>query len=125
MDDDNVFYVGIGEPNELRKDLLGCSKTIISCLKDYENYKDIRAEKDKVAIELKKAISEIIFLNEKLTEFFPKTRLRAMDKEQKEEIEKRSKRISGNRKRISSAKDEDIKRLEEELSAIEERLSGI
>ncbi len=42
-----VFYVGVTDPAELRKDILESIKDIITVLKTYENFKSVREEKAK------------------------------------------------------------------------------
>jgi len=72
------MYVGIEDPLTHRKNLLMCSKDLITSLKNYERLKAIRAEKVERIYELRKTIQEIIVLNRKLKQFLPKMALPKM-----------------------------------------------
>ena len=77
--DENVFYVGIKEPIQLRRLLLECSKEILQSLQDYEKIQAIREEKIQNIMQLKTLIKEIYNLNSQLGRILPKAQLRASE----------------------------------------------
>lgn len=76
-----LFFVGVLEPVQVRRQVLGCSKDVISILKRFERFKELRIEKIENTLKLKKLFEEINFLNNKLKQHLPKTKLRALGKE--------------------------------------------
>ena len=68
-------YVGVKEPALLRKTILLSARDVISSLKNYEVYKDISREKTKTVFELRRVGEELVVLNRKLRQAFPKTKL--------------------------------------------------
>ena len=122
---DDLFYVGIADPVEVRKNLLSCSKKVITALKRYENFYEEREKKIELMIELRKVIKEIMFLNGKLKTTFPKTSLRALGAEKTKFVEK-GKARSVKRKQVRAVKEEgELYKLEEELASIEEKLGAL
>ena len=122
MDNDR-FYVGINEPNEVRKDLLGCSKDIISILRHYDRINSIRAEKIENIMKLKGIVREIRRLNLRLKEKLPTEEIRA--KKVKANVRKKSVKKAGSGKKANKKASTQIKRLEDELNEIESRLSNL
>jgi hypothetical protein len=118
-DKKEIFYVGVTDPTEVRRNLLESTRDIVIFLRTYENFKRIRAEKVREIEKLKLQIQEITRILNKLRRDLPKTRLR----EKAEEIVEKGGRkpvvkISQPRKTEGS----DVDRLEQELNAIEEKL---
>jgi uncharacterized protein YfkK (UPF0435 family) len=112
-----IFYVGLKDPTEVRRNLLEASRDIVVFLKTYENFKRVRVQKIQEIEKLKLSIQEVTRILNKLRRELPKTRLR----EKPEEVIKKG----GKRKimvpRKATAENE-IERLESELSAIESKL---
>jgi hypothetical protein len=75
-----LFFVGISEPVEVRKELLGCSKDVITTLKRFERFKQLRSEKSETVAQLKKQFDELYAMSNKLKQLLPKTKLRAIGK---------------------------------------------
>ena len=117
--EEDVFYVGVREPVESRRILLECSKDVITSLRRYERFKNIRAEKIERIIELKNIMLELNKLNLELKDRLPRTWLKASSKEEKKsKIEEKS--------RITyTKKDSELDKLERELSIVEEKLSSL
>ncbi|MBW2986943.1 hypothetical protein KY336_00180 [Candidatus Woesearchaeota archaeon] len=115
-----VFYVGVSDPAELRKDVLESIKDIIVIMKTYENFKAIRVAKAKQVAHLKEIIAQIMLLNNKLKRELPKTRIRAKpEKEIKAfEMKKIEKKVPVHKKKMS-----EIEKLETELADIEKKLT--
>lgn len=116
--EDELFFVGIRDPVELRKELLTSSKNLIDSLKRYEAYKDIKEEKLQKITELKRTFDEIMILNKKLRNHMPKTPLRAPITR----TEKTTKAQKAGPTKFGKTK---IDVLEQELAKIEERLGGL
>jgi len=112
---EELFFVGIGDPIEMRKDLLTSSKNLIDSLKRYEVYKTIKEDKLNYMMELKRVFDELLVLNKKLRNKMPKTPMKApkMTKESKAP------------KKADKKEKTQIAVLETELSKIEEKLGKL
>jgi len=116
-----VYYIGIKEPVEVRRELLLSSRGIIKTLKRYETFKQIREERLNNVYELKRVMEELALLNRKLKRKLPASKIRniefAQDKkaEQKEPAPVRIKEYAQQEKTR-------LELLESELDKIEERL---
>jgi len=114
-----LFFVGIRDPVEIRKELLTSSKNIIDSLRRYEKYKIIRETKTKHIVELKRVFDELLVLNKKLRGKLPKIPIKAP---QIGEVKLEQKTIKKAIKDIPKSK---LDILEQELSKIEERLGSL
>jgi hypothetical protein len=76
MAEEEPLYVGVPDPFDLRKGLLTSSKDIITSLKRYEKFIEIKREKMKHTLEIVKIMKEISSLTRKLKQAMPKTRVR-------------------------------------------------
>jgi len=118
---ERTFYVRVEDYNQLRADILMCSKDIIGVLKDYGRINQIRTEKIEKIIELKKAIAEIKNLNNYLSQKIPIGKIST----------KREPSARNVRRAVRGAPAEqeepnpEINLLEEELKEIEERLNKL
>jgi len=115
--DDGLFFVGIRDPIELRKELLTSSKNLIDSLRRYEAYKDVKEEKLLHVMELKHVFDELLVLNKKLRNKLPHIPLKAAPPILREMPTAKGKSI-----KLSKGK---IDVLEEELAKIEERLGSL
>ena len=118
MAEKEVFFVGIRDPSELRRDLLGSVKKIVHSLKRYENINSLRVKKVELTAHLKKVLKEIAFLNNKLKALFPKTKLRALPVKKRTEIRAKASAKKGTMKKETS----ELNQLESELAEIEKSL---
>lgn len=66
-----TYYVGIENPTETRRQLLTSTKQIVNSLREYETFRQIRAQKLKTIMELKRVSDELIVLNKKLKTKLP------------------------------------------------------
>jgi len=105
----DATYIGVKEPALLRKTILLSARDVISSLKNYEAYKDISREKTETVFELRKVGEELLVLNRKLRQAFPKTKL--PQKKAGKPLEKKT---------ISKLQD-----LEKALDKIEGKLKGM
>jgi len=117
--EDELFFVGIRDPIEMRKELLTSSKNLIDSLKRYEAYRSVKEEKQQHILELKHVFDELLVLNRKLRGKLPRTPLKAPTVEREER--QRAKTVKITTKPAQSKVDV----LEEELARIEERLGGL
>jgi len=124
--EEELFFVGIRDPVELRKELLTSSKNLIDSLRRYEAFKDLKEEKLQHIIELKRVFDELLVLNRKLRNHLPRipvkvpTALKEM--QQMREGPKTTSKASA--KTVKMARNK-IDVLEEELAKIEERLGSL
>ena len=70
-----LFYIGLQQPSEFRKEVLQCSKDVITALKRYENIKEIRREKAETLIKVKSLFDHLTSLSNRLKQLLPKTKL--------------------------------------------------
>ena len=68
----DLFFVGIRDSVELRKELLLSSKNVLDSLRKYEQYKVIKDQKFQYVAELKRVFDELLVLNKKLRGKMPK-----------------------------------------------------
>ncbi len=116
--EEELFFVGIRDPIELRKEMLTSSKNLIDSLRRYEAFKDIKEEKLQHVLQLKRAFDELLVLNRKLRGHLPRipVKVPALEREEKPT------RMMPKVKAIAKNK---IDVLEQELAKIEERLGSL
>ncbi len=117
--EEELFFVGIKDPIELRKELLTSSKNLIDSLRKFEQYKDIKEEKTQHITELKRVFDELLVLNKKLRNHLPRTPLKVPVAIRDTKTEKPMK---GKPVKLAQNK---VDVLEQELAKIEERLGGL
>ena len=76
MPDEQLLYMGVPDPLDLRKDLLNSSKILLGSLKKYENYNEMKKEKAKYVAELAKTFKELNILNRRIKQLLPKAKLK-------------------------------------------------
>ncbi len=115
--EDELFFVGIRDPIEIRKELLTSSKNLIDSLRRYEAYKTVKEEKIRHIVELKKVFDELLVLNKKVRGNLPKIPIKApaVARETREEKMPKAKPMAKTK----------IDVLEQELAKIEERLGSL
>jgi 16S rRNA C967 or C1407 C5-methylase (RsmB/RsmF family) len=137
--EEDVFYVGVNEPVEIRRNVLEASKDIIQYLQRFERFKQVRAEKQEEIQKLKEMTHEIRVMVRKLKTALPKTKLRAILHKHEEEImmstEKETKPAKKKsvkkaveaipQERVSERKVTELEKLESELGEIESRLTRL
>ncbi len=115
--EENLFYVGIQDPVELRKELLLSSKNLIDSLKRYESYQSVRSEKLQFVLELKHVFDELLVLNKKLRAKLPKVPVK--QPALKRELPKPKKT------EMKGASRSKLQLLEDELAQVEKRLGSL
>jgi len=112
--EDELFFVGIPDPIELRKELLTSSKNIIDSLRRHEKYQNIKDQKLQTIMDLKRVFDELLILNKKLRGKLPKIPFKTP---------KAPKETTPSKPAKGAISKLDI--LESELSRVEERLKGL
>jgi len=112
-DQDEVFYANIESSVEVHRSILESSKNVLSSLKKYEAFRQIRKYKIEYLMQLKHVMGEINLLANRLRRELPKTGLRAAAKKKASELTPPK-----TRPRPKA----DIDRIEEDLDDIEAKL---
>ena len=119
---DDLFYVGIRDPIEVRKELLHSSKSLIDSLRRYEAFKDLKEEKLRQVLQLKHVFDELIVLNKKLRGKFPSMPIKPAPVSLARELEEaRAPRA----KLVPKHEKSKLDVLEEELAKVESRLGSL
>ena len=119
-----VYYVGIKDPVEVRRELLMSSRGLIHSLKRYESFKEIRKEKLNYVYELRRVSEEIAVLNQKLRRKLPASKIRALEIFQDKKVEEKETpqvRV----KEVMRKEKTRLEELETELDKIEDRLNDL
>ena len=132
---EEVFYVGVKDPIEIRRSLLESSKEIVQYLQRAERFKATRTEKAEQIAKLKQTMREITSLTRKLKTALPKTQIRARLHKHEEEVLKEElieKNIEAAKEKDKVEEEEikekpagmsELEKLETELGEIESRLT--
>lgn len=146
--EEDVFFVGVEDPIELRRSILESSKDLLQYLQRFEKFKEVRMEKQEQLLKLSAVGEEIRKLVRKLKAELPKTRIRARlhkheeamkKKAAAEKRKKKAKVAKKAKKKVKKAPPRpkpavkpaapapkpmtDLEKLEAELGAIESRLT--
>lgn len=113
----NTFYVGFENPIQFRREILLCTKDMLTALKTYEKYKRIREEKRAKINEFRILFKEINTLNNKLKKTFPKKKIQAAMKsiQKPKKVETVSKEKKKSRLSV----------IQEQLDVIESQIKGL
>ena len=129
--EEDVFFVGIDDPVELRRTILESSKDLLQYLQRFEKFKQVRLEKQEELITLKGVTADLKKLMGKLKNTLPKTHIRARSpKKEKPETKKAKKPKEPEFAELEIPKEPetkkpvtDLEKLEHELGMIESRLT--
>ena len=114
-DQPEVFYVGVSQPTEMRRNVLEAMKDTILVLKTYERISQKRTAKVEKILKLKTVVGEIDLLLNAVKRRLPKTRVRAQTAEDQ----------TPRAKTRTVPRLGEIERLEQELGSIEEKLGKL
>ena len=115
---DQAYFVGVGNPDELRKNILNSSRTVITSLKRYEAYRDMNTLTVGLLGDLKQTIAEICVLNSRLKRVMPRTKI--LSRSSRPEIVKEVKKMEPVYRETSK-----LDTLQDELARIEKKLSEL
>lgn len=118
---DEVFFVGIKNHVDVRKELLTSSKSVLDMLRRHEQYAAIKEEKQHLTSELKRVFDELLILNKKLKTKMPKVSSKSPALRFASEKPKPSRK---HRKRDEYTPTK-LDLLEQELAKVERRLSAL
>ena len=125
--EDQLFYMGIPNPIEVRRNILESARDMVHFLQLFERFRLIREEKKLASKLLRRHVKELTTLVNKLKAVLPKTSIRAKSKkEEMERIETPGKIKVIKEPETSEIPDlsiDDIEALETELKAIEGKLN--
>ena len=132
MDDNELLFVKLKNPVELRRGVLETARDVIELLQRYEKFKNIKEERTQRTNELATTIREINKLFNKMKSKLPKTQIRIEGEQEKvpEKVEKQP--IA--KKRARSIKVQaapmlrpltELDKLEAELKDIESKIEKI
>ncbi len=82
------FFVGIFEPNDIRRNVLESSKEIVNSLQASESLKKIRSEKIICYKKIKNIMDELKFLVARLEKSLPKSKIEKQTKKKGNKLEK-------------------------------------
>lgn len=131
-----VYYVGVSDPVEVRRTILETSKSIIQAMHRYEKYKEFRAQKIELVKHLSKQMTELSSIITSLKSSLPKSTIKVkkareeIQRQKKEVVEKVTEKISNTPnkqviKQVPKKELSELEKLELELSSIESKLSSL
>jgi len=121
--EEDIFFIHIREPVEIRKNILESSKQTVQLLQRYEMIRDLRVQKVEQVNRLKRNFKELVVLVNKLKTEMPKVNVRVkikqeeMQSTQKSQTLRKARPVAGNRT--------ELQKLEEELRSIESKLTRL
>ena len=118
-----IYFVGLEEPDELRRYLLESARDAVDILKKFERFKSVRSEKIREIEKLKSDMREISKLVAKLRSELPKTKLRVKLRAHEKVVEKKT--VKKEEKITKKKEMTELDKLESELSAIEGKLKSL
>lgn len=132
---EEVYYVGVKDPVEIRRSLLESSREIVQYLQRAERFKATRSEKAEEFAKLKETMRELNSLMRKLRTALPKTKIRARLHKHEEEVlkeelieknieaAKEKGKVEEEKIKEKPAGISELEKLEAELGEIESRLT--
>ena len=128
---EDILFVEIREPSEVRRNILESLKNIVETLQRFEKFKHLRKEKIHSINKLSNDLKRINKMFSDLKNAIPETKLREIKAKsilKEEEKEKPKKKKHSRRHKDAEEKQRpltEVERLESELGAIEEKLKGL
>jgi hypothetical protein len=122
MADQNILFIQVRDPVNLRRTLLGCSKQIIQLLQRYEKLKEMRVKKAELISKLRMTNKEITLLVTKLNTYLPAASAKTAEKQEKTKKKETHFRAEA---AIHEGNTNDLKKLEAELAMIESKIKQL
>lgn len=139
MKKEDVYYVGVTEPVEIRRNVLEAAKEILESMHRFEKFKAVRIEKGKTVKVLRDQIDDITKMIAKLKSSLPKSEGRIKVGQVAQKVEKKAAKKSALKKedkkevkveeeqklKLTERETTELEKLEAELADIEGKLSQI
>jgi len=119
----DLLFVELKEPGAMRRDVLMATKDVLDCLKRYEEFKMLKAEKQVALDKLNRIVDDLQSLNRRLRNKMPRTPVTV--KESAWEREGMVEKIKTGSLPSAARPKSKLDVLQEELSKIEERLGAL
>ncbi len=120
--EENPLFVGIANNGDLRRSILECSKDILESLKEYEKFKSVKEEKQKLIQKFREDVKAISRLINRLKTHLPKVKDVGIKKPEKKVVEEEKPKLI----KVEKPKEKtEIEKLEAELNDIEGKLNGL
>lgn len=127
----DIFYIGIEDPRDLRREVLGSAKSLVLTLRKFEQIRENRKQKVEYLSQLKALIKEINVLVTKLKGYMPETKLRHLPIPKKKDDEEPVKeqqpapQPEPKKHHKRSSQESELEKLERELRMIEGKIETI
>lgn len=121
MTEQDVLFIQVRDPPNIRRTLLGCSKQTVVLLQRYERFKDIRAKKLEAIMKLRALNRDITLLVAKLNQYLPAMQTNLAEKSDKSK--KHADRVAAENINVEHVTD--LEKLEAELARIESKMKII
>ena len=120
----DIFFVEVGNPEDVKRNILESLKEIVGSLQRFEKFKETRKDKIDNINKLRKTIKEINKLVPSLKQYFPEAKIRAIRAVSKQP---KIKVVKGKNISVEKIKKPptELQKLEDELSQIESKLQGL
>lgn len=122
---EELLYIGVYRPLEIRKALLEASKSSIQILQANEEFKKIRQQKHELEEELTQIIKQIIALASQIKSLTPKVKMSSLPKKPIYEPEEVPDAEMLPKEKAAPVEMMEEDKLEKELKEIEEKLRGL
>jgi len=120
--EDDLFFVEVKEPADMRREVLESQKIVIGGLQRYENIKFLRAKKVESINKLKSQLKELSKDLSELKTILPSTGIKVVSKPKKKDVkEEKLKEVEHVKKTPAN----ELEKLESELHDIEKKLSSL
>ncbi|MDP3766109.1 MAG: hypothetical protein Q8R04_06370 [Nanoarchaeota archaeon] len=125
-----LFFVEVKEPNEVRRNILEVLKEIVEVMKRFENFKHLRQEKLENIHKLKGLLKEANKTLGNLKLKMPQTNLRVtgmgeVTEHHRKSHHKKKKKGKHAEEKVPKREMTELEKLETELTAIEDKLKGL
>ena len=123
--DSELFFVGIKNESEIKRNILETMKSLLQALQKYEDFKKVRYEKNKATYELMRLMKEIGTLISKLKVSLPKSNMHIKPPIQPAKLESQEKALEkavgqlDRSQKIAEKKEEKLVRAEIDEKTIE------
>lgn len=125
------YFIGLGDPVELRKNILEPTREVIQFLQSYEEFKKIKEEKTHTILILKDDLKELKLYINKLRRLLPRSKVKAektytrIQKEIKEECSEPKFYQPASKSVVSKSAPKPIPQTHPELDSLEKELGDI